>query len=230
MPDQGAPLLVFHGGTFDPVHLGHLAVARAAHERLQVPVRLLPSADPPHRPPTGADATHRAAMLALAIDGCPGLRLDLRELARGVPTRTIDTLAAVRAGHGQGQPIAFVLGADSFRGLPGWKGWPGVLDDAHWVVAGRAGHPLADALPAMLAAELRGRLTDDPRALSTARGGRVLLLEQPLHAASATRVRACIAAGGDWRDMVPPAVAAYIDRHRLYMAPGAGSVPDDRSL
>lgn len=229
MPERDAPLLVFLGGTFDPVHLGHLAVARAAHARLQAPVWLLPSADPPHRSPTGAAALHRAAMLALAVDGCHGLGLDLAELERGVPTRTIDTLRRVRAGRGDRQPIAFVLGADSFRALPEWKGWPDLLDEAHWVVAGRPGHPPGD-LPAVLADEVPARLTQDARLLQATRGGRILLLEQPLHPASATRVRALVAAGGAWRDLVPPAVADYIVRHHLYMAPGAGSVPEDPSL
>lgn len=230
MPEPVEPLLVFQGGTFDPVHHGHLAVAAAAHARLQAPVRLLPSADPPHRAPTGAGAAHRAAMLALAIDGCPGLRLDLRELERGLPTRTVDTLDGVRAERGRAQPIAFVLGADSFRSLPSWKGWPGLLDEAHWVVAARDGHPLAEALPTALAAALPGRLATDAGVLRASRGGRVLLLEQPLHAASATRVRALVAAGGDWQHLVPAAVAAYIHRHRLYMAPGAGSSPDGPPL
>ena len=230
MPERAAPLLVFHGGTFDPVHCGHLAVAEAAHARLRAPVRLLPSSDPPHRAPTGADARHRAAMLALAIAGRPGLRLDLGELERGRPTRTIDTLEAVRAACGADQPIAFVLGADSFRALPTWKGWPGLLDAAHWVVAGRTGHPLAEGLPAELAEALRGRCTEDAEALHADRGGRVLLLDQPLHPASASRVRALVASGGDWRHLVPPAVADYIDRHHLYMAPGAGSAPDSPSL
>ena len=230
MPEPGAALLVLHGGTFDPVHLGHLAVARAAHARLGAPVWLLPSADPPHRAPTGATAAHRAAMLALAIDGCPGLGLDLGELERGVPTRTIDTLRRVRAGQGADRPIAFVLGADSFRALPTWKGWPSLLDEAHWVVAGRAGHSLDEALPDDLAARVPARLATDAQALAASRGGRILMLEQPLHAASASRVRALIAAGGDWRGLVPRAVAGYIDRHHLYMAPGAGSGPGDPSL
>jgi nicotinate-nucleotide adenylyltransferase len=230
MPERLPPLQVFHGGTFDPVHWGHLSVAIAAHDALRAPVRMLPSADPPHRPPTGASARHRAAMLALAIEGHPGLVLDLRELERGQPSRTIDTLRAVRAEHGASQPIAFVLGADSFRALPSWKGWPELLDEAHWVVAGRAGHALSADLPEVLAGAVQGRLTDDALALRASRGGRVLMLGQPLHPASATQVRALVAGGGAWRHLVPAAVAAYIDRHCLYMAPGAISAPDGPSL
>ncbi len=225
MVDAERPLLVFHGGTFDPVHCGHLAIAEAARDRLEATVHLLPSADPPHRAPTGAGATHRAAMLALAVAGRPRLQVDTRELERGVPTRTIDTLHAVRREAGADIPIAFVVGADSFRGLPGWKGWPALLDEAHWVVAGREGHPVDATLPSGLATVVRHRWTDDPDALRASRGGCVLRLDQPLHPASASMVRAQVAAGGPWRALVPAAVAAYIDHHRLYMDPGAGSGP-----
>lgn len=225
MAERRRALLVFQGGTFDPVHCGHLAIAEAAHDLLRTPVRLLPSADPPHRAPTAASARQRADMLELAAEGRCGLRVDLGELERGVPTRTIDTLQAVRATAGARCPIAFVLGADSFLGLPTWKGWPGLLDEAHWVVAGRAGHPIdhADA-PPMDA--LAGRWTDDPDTLRATRGGRVLRLEQPLHPASASLIRTLVAAGEPaWRNLVPDAVAGYIDHHRLYMATGAGSAP-----
>ena len=225
MGERARALLVFHGGTFDPVHCGHLAVAEAARDLLGTTVRLLPSADPPHRAPTGADATHRAAMLALAVAGRPGLQVDARELDRGVPTRTIDTLQSVRRERGADIPIAFVVGADSFRGLPDWKGWPALLDAAHWVVAGREGHPVDVALPPALATAVRHRWTDDADALRASRGGRLLRLDQPLHPASASKVRALVAAGGPWQALVPAAVAAYIDHHRLYMDPGAGSGP-----
>lgn len=225
MGEQGHALLVFHGGTFDPVHCGHLAVAEAARDLLGATVCLLPSADPPHRAPTAASARQRADMLALAIEGRRGLRLDPRELEAGVPTRTIDTLRSVRATAGADRPIAFVLGADSFLGLPTWKGWPAVLDEAHWVVAGRGGHLFEDAGDALMDA-VAGRWTDDPDDLRATRGGRVLRLAQPLHPASASLIRTLVAAGEPaWRNLVPEAVATYIDHHRLYIAPGAGSAP-----
>lgn len=221
MPERA--LLVLQGGTFDPVHCGHLAIAEAARDRLQAPVWLMPAADPPHRPPTGADGHHRAAMLAMAVAGRPGLNVDLREIERGVPSRTIDTLAELRATCGDAQPVACVLGADAFRGLPTWKGWPALIDEAHWVVAARGALALDRDLPPPLAAIAAGRWTDDADVLRRSRGGRLLRLAQPLHPASASRIRAAIAGGGDWRTLVPDAVAAYIDHHRLYMAPGAGS-------
>src|SRR5690606_7852393 len=192
MTERRQPLLVFYGGTFDPVHLGHLAIAEAARDRLDCPVRMLPASDPPHRAATGAGAGHRAAMLALAVEGHEGLEVDLREIDRGIPSRTIDTLHEVRAATGEDQPIALVIGSDSFRGLPSWKGWPGLLDMAHWVVAERAGGPLDGSIDGALEAALAtvgARCTDDPRDLHSCPGGRVLRLEQPLHPASSTRIR-----------------------------------------
>lgn len=121
-------LRIHYGGTFDPVHLGHLAIARAARDQLQVAVRLLPAADPPHRAAPGADAGQRAHMLALAIGDEPGLLLDLRELERsarqpGVPSYTVDTLRELRAELGPHQPLAWLVGADSLLGLTGWHDW-----------------------------------------------------------------------------------------------------------
>ena len=89
-----AALRIVYGGTFDPIHEGHLAIARAAHETFGEPVRVMPAADPPHRPPPGASAHDRIAMLELALVGQGGLLLDLRELHRPGPSNTIDTLAA----------------------------------------------------------------------------------------------------------------------------------------
>src|SRR5690606_12349754 len=116
-------LHVLYGGTFDPVHAGHLAIARAAHDTLGVPVHLMPAADPPHRPPPGATAAQRVAMLELALEGEPGLRLGLRELARTGRSWSVDTLRGLRAEIGDAAPVALLVGADSFAGLPSWKSW-----------------------------------------------------------------------------------------------------------
>ncbi|GAA4866796.1 nicotinate-nucleotide adenylyltransferase [Luteimonas vadosa] len=216
-------LLVFYGGTFDPVHEGHLSIARAAHVALRETIALVPAADPPHRPSPGASAPQRADMLDLAVAGEPGLCVDRRELARDAASYTIDTLHDLRLQHGREQPIAWLLGADSFRGLPEWKRWRELLDCCHFVVADRAGSPLDDRLAPGLADALRGRWTHRPDDLKESPAGRVLRLEQPLHPASATAIRRAIARGLSWREDVPPAVADYIQRHRLYRD---GSTPD----
>lgn len=221
-PAPGNSLQLFYGGTFDPVHLGHLAIARAAHDELRVPVRLVPSADPPHRAPPGADAEQRAQMLALALQGEPGLCLDLRELARADlsdrPSYTYDTLLELRRALGPDRPIAWLLGADSFVALPGWHRWEELPTLAHLVVAQRPGASLEADLPAALAERLRGAWASEPGQLARAPAGLVLRLRQPLRSESASEVRARIATGGDWRALLPAAVAGYVAAHGLYGA------------
>ncbi|WP_149193882.1 nicotinate-nucleotide adenylyltransferase [Luteimonas suaedae] len=210
-------LLVLYGGTFDPVHNGHLAIARAARDRLRCAVHLMPAADPPHRPAPGADARQRVAMLELAVAGERDLYVDRRELARDGRSYTVATLRELRAGEGAvARPVALLVGADSFVGLPAWREWRALFDLAHFVVAERAGSPLDQALPAALAGQVAGRLVDDPAALSAAPAGRILPLRQPLSGESATDLRRRLAEGRPWRHLLPAPVADYINRHRLY--------------
>lgn len=219
-------LSVLYGGTFDPVHLGHVAVARAARDALDAAVAFMPAADPPHRAPPGAPAADRAAMLELAIAGEPGLALDLRELRRDGPSWTVDTLRALRAEIGDDAPVALLVGADSFAALPTWKSWRDLFDLAHFVVASRsdgdggadAGTQDAALLPG-LAQAVAGRDAASPEALRSTPAGRVFRLRQPLFPHSASEVRARIAAGLPWDALVPAPVAAYVRAHRLY---GAG--------
>ena len=240
MPHGADALRVFYGGTFDPVHAGHLAMADAAAAALGVPVALMPAADPPHRALPGADAGHRAAMLDLAAQGRPLLRVDRRELQRTGRSYTIRTLHELRAEYGADAPLAFVIGADSLRALHTWKDWRALLDGAHLVVAERPGSPLDDlveggpetpaaseagalAVDPMLREALAGRWAASPEALRQRAGGCVLRLRQPLHPASATEIRRRIAAGeADWARWLTPAVADHIRRHRLYGFPGEG--------
>ena len=217
---QGVWLL--YGGTFDPVHNGHLAIARCAAAELQVPVHLMPAADPPHRAPPGANAAQRAHMLELAVAGEPALQVDTRELQRaarlpGVPSWTVDTLREIRAQIGLQRPLAMLMGADSLLGLPSWHEWEHLLDLAHIVVAERPGSGLDGALPAALAQRLDGAWAGSAQALADAPAGRVWRLRQPLHSESATALRALIANGGhQWRDLLPSAVAEYILAQGLY--------------
>ena len=205
---------LLYGGTFDPVHAGHLAVAAAARAARAAPVAFVPAADPPHRGPPGADARQRAEMLALAIAGEPGFSVDRRELDRDGPSWTVVTLEELRAEVGPHQPLAWLVGDDAFLGLPGWHRWEELLDLAHLVVAVRPGHPL-DPLPPALAAVVDGRWAPAP-ALADAPAGRLLRLAMPPHPASATRLRERLRAGEDASDWLPPAVAGYIARHGLY--------------
>lgn len=218
-------LALFYGGTFDPIHNGHLAIARAARDELDTIVRLMPAADPPHRAPPGANAGQRALMLGLAVAGEPGLLVDRRELGRDGPSYTIDTLHALREQLGPAQPLALLVGADSFIGLPTWRAWRTLFDLAHFVVAPRPGSPLDGDLPAELAMVVASRWSDAARDLDHLPAGRVFRLGQPLQPESASEVRRRIAANEDWQGLVPPAVAAYITAKGLYSRPAGEHSP-----
>ncbi|HJS36243.1 MAG TPA: nicotinate-nucleotide adenylyltransferase [Pseudoxanthomonas sp.] len=224
-------LRVFYGGTFDPVHNGHLAIARAARDEFGVPIDLMPAADPPHRAPPGATAAQRAHLLDLAVRDVPGLRVDRRELQRAQRdpagrSYTIDTLHELRGELGQAVSIALLIGADSLLGLPTWRAWPGLFELAHFVVADRPGSGLDAGLAPVLATRLEGRWTDRPEDLQRAPAGRVFRLNQPLQQESATEIRRRIATGEAWRHFVPVAVADAIADERLYAsrAADAGSL------
>ncbi|GAB3344756.1 nicotinate-nucleotide adenylyltransferase [Marilutibacter aestuarii] len=221
------PWLIY-GGTFDPVHLGHLAIARNGRDVLRAPVHLMPAADPPHRAPPGASAAHRARMLDIAVEGEPGMAVDRRELEREGRSWSVDTLRGLRDEIGGRRPVVLLLGADSFLGLPGWKEWQALFELAHFMVAERPGTRLDGALPETLRAALAGRWADSVEALRASPAGRVLRLDQPLHPHSASAIRRAIAQGGPWEAQVPAGVAAYIRRHRLYGAeaePASGASP-----
>jgi nicotinate-nucleotide adenylyltransferase len=209
-------LRVLYGGTFDPVHLGHVAVARAARDAFGATIAFMPAADPPHRAPPGASAADRAAMLELAIAREPGFALDLRELARDGRSWTVDTLHALRAALGDDAPVALLVGADSFAALPTWKSWRELFGLAHFVVAGR-GDPDA-GLPPGLAEAVAGRAAASPEALRASPAGLVFHLHQPLFPYSASEVRTRIAEGLPWEALVPAPVVAFIRERGLYGA------------
>jgi nicotinate-nucleotide adenylyltransferase len=210
-------LVLLYGGTFDPVHAGHLAVARAARDELGATVRLLPAADPPHRDATGADAAQRAHMLELAIADEPGLVVDRRELERGGASYTVDTLRAVRAELGPDAPLAWITGDDSFRSLPQWQDWQALFALAHFVVALRPGHSLDD-LPPALAEHAGPRWVERPGALHAAPAGGLYRLHFPPRPESASAIRRALAAGQAPAGL-DPAVERFIRVTGLY---GAG--------
>ncbi|GAA5006436.1 nicotinate-nucleotide adenylyltransferase [Pseudoluteimonas lycopersici] len=212
-------LEILYGGSFDPVHLGHLAVARNARDAAAAQVRLMPAADPPHKGPLHADARQRLAMLELAIDGEPGLGIEACELERDGPSYTVDTLRLLRAARVGDRPLAILVGADSFLSLQTWKEWRSLFDLAHVVVAERGGSGFdPSTLPDALAKATAGRWAQAPDELHRLANGLVLRLDQPLRPESASEVRRRIAAGADWQALVPPAVAGYIVENRLYGA------------
>ncbi|HST45907.1 MAG TPA: nicotinate-nucleotide adenylyltransferase [Luteimonas sp.] len=222
-------LLVCYGGSFDPVHAGHLAVACAVRDGLGAQVRLLPAADPPHKPSTFAGQSERAHMLALAIGDQPDLVLDLREYTRPGPSWTVDTLHSLRAELGAGQPIAWLVGSDALPGLHTWHDWPRLFELAHVLVVERPGAPLdlahlRDHSPTVHAA-LQARRRDAGQLADSPGGGYAGVTLPQLRTESSTEVRRRIAAGLSCDGMLAPAVAAYIRQHALYGPPAVPGHP-----
>src|SRR5688572_4930222 len=213
-------LAVYYGGTFDPVHQGHMAVARAARDALAATVYLLPAADPPHKGPTHADALQRARMLDVALAGERGLRVDRRELRRGGPSYTIDTLLELRAEHGPQVPMAWLVGGDSLNTLDSWHRWRELFDHAHILAVQRPGaHIDAQALARnapRVHEEVQGRWRPLEALSAAPAGGLAVLPLRELRLESSSELRRRIAAGAAWRDWVPAPVAGYIVREGLY--------------
>jgi len=207
---------LLYGGTFDPVHHGHLAIARAARDRLDCAVRLMPAADPPHRPAPGASAEDRVRMLELAIADEPGFSVDRRELDRSGPSFTVETLRELRREIGSTPSVALLIGADSFLSLPQWQEWRALFGLAHLVIAERPDHRLDAALPEQLAEAVAGRWADHPSELQQIPAGRVLRLHQSLFPISASEIRRRLAERAQWDELLPPRVAGYIRERGLY--------------
>jgi nicotinate-nucleotide adenylyltransferase len=218
------------GGTFDPVHHGHLRLAEEAADALGLDrVVLIPAALPNLRARPGTEARHRLAMTRLAAADNPRLAVDDRELAREGVSYTVDTLAELRAEVGTQKPIWLILGADAFLRLPAWSRWLQLFDLAHIAVATRPGYVLDEAVnrSAELAAEWNRRnvTVSPPRAGASAGAvgprhgapaGAIVHLPIPLLDISATDLRARMSRGASIRYLLPRAVVDYIAAHRLY--------------
>lgn len=205
------------GGTFDPIHVGHLDVAVAARRALELDcVRLVPASVPPHRSAPRASAAHRFAMAALAVASLDGLVVSDIEMAVGGPSYTSDTLDRVEASGTRLGQVYFITGADAFRDIASWRNYPALLDRCHFVVVSRPGVPaglLREAMPA-----LAPRMRDAPCA--TPAGPSIFLVDAPTTGVSSTDVRRALAAGASLAGLVPAAVEAHIVKHGLYGAHG----------
>lgn len=197
------PLAIF-GGTFDPIHIGHLRAAWEASEALNAEVRIVPAKIPPHRPQPVASAPQRAAMLRAALAGQQRLQLDLRELEREGPSYTFDTLASLRAEIGDARPLVLLIGADAFAGLSDWHRWRELFELAHVCVLTRPAQ--IPAMPEALAAEVAARKTESLAGLREAPSGKVLDMVVSALGISATRIRALLAEGRAPRWLVPQAL------------------------
>lgn len=214
------PIGIF-GGTFDPIHFGHLRLAQELAQGLGLgEVRFVPAGRPPHRAEPSVSSAQRVEMVRLAIAGNPAFRLDQREIAKAGPSYTVDTLNDLRSELGLTQSICLLMGADAFLGLTTWHRWQELFDLAHIAIAHRPGFPdvhWADSMPDVLRNELRLRARSDANVLAGAPAGFILTHAITPLDISATQIRAALAAGRSPRYLLPDAVLDYIQTHHLYV-------------
>lgn len=204
------PLLVF-GGTFDPVHVGHLGAVSALRDALHVETVIwLPAGEPPHRPPPVASAAHRLAMLRLALAGEPDCVIDSRELNRSGPSYTVLSLEELRAEYPD-QPLCLALGLDAALGLPEWHRWREVLALAGIAVMRRPGWSLPEPLP-----QWWRDAQSHPRDSVPTAGGWMRFVDIPPIDTAAAQIREDLISGRSVEAKVPAAVASYIKEHELY--------------
>lgn len=212
------PVGIF-GGTFDPIHYGHL---RLAEEMLELAglaeLRFIPAGNPPHREAPDVAAIHRSAMVGLAIAGRPEFLLDTREVERPGRCYSADTLRELRTELGAERSLCLLMGADAFLQLHTWHEWQTLSTLAHIVVGYRPGFRLEERIPAapsILQHEYRQRIAE-VAALKQAPAGKIVELAIPQLEISATDIRQRVASGRSIRYLLPDTVADYIHQHHLY--------------
>jgi nicotinate-nucleotide adenylyltransferase len=218
------------GGTFDPIHEGHVAAAEAACAALALDrVLLIPSRQPPHRPAQPlASAFHRFAMVSLAVGGHPRLVASDAELLRKGPSFTAVTLRRLLEQGVLGSQLFFIIGTDAFAEIASWHDYPAVLDLAHFAVIARPGQSfevLKQRLPELgprMRAEGRPGTPDESGA-----GGLIFLVNAATPDVSSTEIRERAARGASLAGLVAPDVERHIRRHGLY---GSGYTPSGSGL
>lgn len=232
------------GGTFDPIHFGHLRMAEELADALNLAeVRFIPAGQPPHRATPSTSATHRLNMVRLAIATNPRFSVDEREVRLERASYTVDTLSDLRHELGGEQAIWLLMGADAFLGLPTWKNWRALFDLAHIAVAHRPGYQItqSDNLNEALRQELEQRLISEgergkreeknpeashpsPFTLPTSPAGRIVFSPITQLDISATGLRSNLQSGRNnlqasrsVRYLTPDRVADYIQENQLYL-------------
>ena len=217
LPTLPEPLGLF-GGTFDPVHFGHLRLAEEAIGHLGLGgVRWIPAGQPPHRGRPQGTAAQRLAMVLRSTAGNPRFSVDASEVEAGAPSYTVTTLERLRGELGAGQPLVLLVGADAFAGLSTWHRWRDLFALAHIAISHRPGFPVElSSLPHELASEFSDRYQADASSLGEASAGGIVTFAMTQLAISATQIRKLLANGKSARYLLPDAVLDYIQLHQLY--------------
>jgi len=209
-------LQALFGGTFDPIHYGHLKPVEILANQIGLQrVTIMPNNVPPHRPQPEASAAQRKMMLELAIADKPLFQLDERELRRDSPSYTAQTLQEWRAEQGPETPLAFIIGQDSLLTFPGWYQYQTILENSHVIVCRRPGYALTmkeEQHQQWLDAHLTYQVED----LHTLPDGKIFLAETPWFDISATLIRQRLQQGLPCDEMLPLSVLRYIRQQGLY--------------
>lgn len=209
------------GGTFDPIHFGHLRLAEEMGELLGLgEVRILPAGYPPHRGQPRVAARHRLAMVRLAVAGNPRFVLDERELHKASPSYSVETLEVLRQELPASTPLILFMGADAFMGLTTWHRWQELVDLAHLAVAHRPGFSSAmweDSLPDPLRRMLATRRCEQASDLSDKPAGLIYLHAITQLDISASQIRERVLRGKSLRYLLPDSVIDYINENHLYV-------------
>ncbi|MEW6037881.1 MAG: nicotinate-nucleotide adenylyltransferase [Pseudomonadota bacterium] len=208
-------MIGIYGGTFDPVHYGHLRAALEVREALGLrELRFLPCRQPPHRPPPVADAQIRLRMLEIALaDADGGFVLDTRELERSGPSYMVDTLSSIRKEIGD-EPLCLILGSDAFLALPAWHRWRRLFALAHVVVLQRPDYDIEYAEDLEHCVE--ERQVADPAQLAAQPDGMIYFVEVTQLAIASTSIRRTLREGRSAKYLLPDAVLELIRRESLY--------------
>ncbi|WP_151898857.1 nicotinate-nucleotide adenylyltransferase [Nitrosospira lacus] len=222
--ESGVPLVGIFGGTFDPIHNGHLRVAEEIAETIGLrELRFVPAGIPRLRHAPAASLQHRAAIVGLAIRGNSRFVLDEREVRRHGVSYSVESLRELRREMGECVILCFIIGADAFMKLADWHSWRELFGLCHFIIVARPGYALASnryALPQELEDECAQRWASSADSLKYTPSGLVFIAPTTLLDISATSIRAHIAAGKSVRYLMPDAAIDYIAANHLYSGGG----------
>lgn len=206
------------GGTFDPIHFGHLRIAEELSDALALSqVRFIPASQPPHKDQPATFAAHRAAMVSLAIADNAKFILDERELKRSGPSYSVDTLQSLREELGSDTSICLFLGSDAFVKFNTWHRWDELIYLCHIALVERPQNQFEQTLPPVLQTLLHNHYTEHTEDLALVPAGHITMQKTTALDISATCIRESFNLGNSPRYLMPDSVIAYIEAHKLYV-------------